>query len=422
MLGTNKHNGVSVAFVGGFFTKEDEASILNNTNGRVQYAANNYQFALIDGLSLTSHNKIFLISELFIGNYPKRYKKLIVKKKRIRYNNEDGIQVGFLNLAIVLDIMKAHGGYQELSKWLSNGDDCHKVVIGYSFAPSILMTLAKIKKRYPETLTCMVVPDLLEFLGLDEKKHLSGRIFTSFQKHVAKKCLNRIDCFVPLTEEMMERIPNSEGKPYCVVEGVFRSETFLEEKVSSTEPAKKTILYTGGISGKYGVVKLIDAFRTIVDANYELILCGGINENEKELINEKIKSDKRIRYLGQVSHDEIIGLQRKATVLVNPREADEFTKYSFPSKTLEYLGSGTPVVGYKLPGIPDEYDDHIFYVCDNTASSLAKLIVDVCEKTREERTLIGERNKRFVVSQKSSQMQAGKIFKMFYEIISKERQ
>ena len=38
---------------------------------------------------------------------------------------------------------------------------------------------------------------------------------------------------------------------------------------------------------------------------------------------------------------------------VNPRQNnEEFTKYSFPSKTMEYLASGVPVVAYKLDGIP----------------------------------------------------------------------
>ena len=42
---------------------------------------------------------------------------------------------------------------------------------------------------------------------------------------------------------------------------------------------------------------------------------------------------------------------------MNPRSADaEYTKYSFPSKTIEYLATGVPVVMNRLPGIPEEYE------------------------------------------------------------------
>ena len=58
--------------------------------------------------------------------------------------------------------------------------------------------------------------------------------------------------------------------------------------------------------------------------------------------------------MGCVTNDEIVRLQCEATLLVNPRPSDkEFCKYSFPSKTIEYMASGTPVLMTKLPGVPD---------------------------------------------------------------------
>lgn len=55
--------------------------------------------------------------------------------------------------------------------------------------------------------------------------------------------------------------------------------------------------------------------------------------------------DRRIQYLGSIPHDEILQLQRTASLLVNPRTPEGiYTKYSFPSKTMEYLASGTPTL------------------------------------------------------------------------------
>ena len=63
----------------------------------------------------------------------------------------------------------------------------------------------------------------------------------------------------------------------------------------------------------------------------------------------------RIEFLGMLPRTDVLELQSKATILVNPRQpVGDFTKYSFPSKTIEYMASGTPLLMYKLPGIPEE--------------------------------------------------------------------
>ena len=110
--------------------------------------------------------------------------------------------------------------------------------------------------------------------------------------------------------------------------------------------------------------------------------------------------------------NEILKLQRQATVLINPRQNEgEYTKYSFPSKTIEYLASGTPLVAYKLDGIPDEYDEYLYYVENNSVEALKSKLVEVCEQTDEERREFGERASKFVLENKNPQKQAERIIK-----------
>lgn len=129
--------------------------------------------------------------------------------------------------------------------------------------------------------------------------------------------------------------------------------------------------------------------------------------------DKAVKDDSRISFLGQLPRNEVIKWQKKATVLVNPRQNnEEFTKYSFPSKTMEYLSSGIPVVAYKLDGIPDEYDQYIQYVADDSIESLKKKLVEVCEMTREERQELGNIGRNFVLMKKNSTIQVRKIREM----------
>ena len=123
-----------------------------------------------------------------------------------------------------------------------------------------------------------------------------------------------------------------------------------------------------------------------------------------------MKIDKRIIFLGKLQRENALKVMKQATVLVNPRQNnEEFTKYSFPSKTLEYLASGIPLIGYKLDGIPDEYDRFICYAEDNTIETLSKKIKKICEMSDKERYELGKQGQSFVLNEKNYVIQSKKI-------------
>ena len=122
------------------------------------------------------------------------------------------------------------------------------------------------------------------------------------------------------------------------------------------------------------------------------------------------KTDSRIIYLGRVDRIEALSLQKNAAVLINPRQNnEEFTKYSFPSKNLEYLSSGVPLIAYKLDGIPDEYDEFYIRPADNSAQALAECIEKVIGMPQEERLAFGKKAQVFVNENKNYIVQTKKI-------------
>ena len=157
---------------------------------------------------------------------------------------------------------------------------------------------------------------------------------------------------------------------------------------------------------------LLQAFARIQNPDWKLVICG-FGQAEKTI---RESSDPRIVYLGRVDRTQALALQRGAMLLVNPRQNNaEFTKYSFPSKTMEYLASGVPVVAYKLDGIPDEYDGYLNYVPDNTPEALAAVITAIGSKSAEERRTMGRRAQAFVTEEKNAKKQAGRILRFLEE-------
>lgn len=96
--------------------------------------------------------------------------------------------------------------------------------------------------------------------------------------------------------------------------------------------------------------------------------------------------------------------------MVNPRPTnEEFTKYSFPSKTLEYMASGTPLASTKLDGIPEEYDEYILWLKDETVkgigTELNRIMLNEVSWLHE----FGLKGRKWVVENKTENYQTKKI-------------
>ena len=109
--------------------------------------------------------------------------------------------------------------------------------------------------------------------------------------------------------------------------------------------------------------------------------------------------------------------QFDADFLVNPRTSNgTFTKYSFPSKTIEYFVSGTPAIIHKLPGIPEDYYEH----CITFPSSKDEDIIETFNKVLTldpyELYHIGIDAKRFIEGEKNEKIQSAKIIELINKI------
>ena len=170
---------------------------------------------------------------------------------------------------------------------------------------------------------------------------------------------------------MNDYIQNS-GKPYVVLEG-HADITMAEKKPSlDRKTTPRVVFYAGGVSKQYGLGHLVEGFRMADIPNAVLHIYGpGDYVEELQTIAQ---TDDRVFYGGMLMNSEIIEKEREATLLVNPRPTnEEYVKYSFPSKNMEYMASGTPVLTTNLPGMPKEYHPYVYLIEEETDEGVAAI-------------------------------------------------
>lgn len=236
---------------------------------------------------------------------------------------------------------------------------------------------------------------------------LSG---SRFSKKMANFVIRHCTGYVLLTEAMNDYL-NKSGKPYVILEG--HADITMADKIPSLE--KKTTprvcFYAGGVSRQYGLANLVEGFREADLPNARLHIYGP-GDYVKEL-QQIAAEDDRIFYGGMLLNKEIVEKEQEATLLVNPRPTnEEYVKYSFPSKTMEYMASGTPVLTTVLPGMPKEYYPYLFLLEDETAEGIARALTELLTKSEEELFEKGRRARTFVLDQRNNLVQAQKIIQM----------
>lgn len=204
------------------------------------------------------------------------------------------------------------------------------------------------------------------------------------------------------------------------MEGIYNShQPALDQKTTD----RHVVFYSGQLNPAYGMENLLEAFLQIRQQHddYELWICGGGRLAER--IRSLSEQCPAIRFFGYVGPEKVRECQSQATVLINPRQnTDRFTRFSFPSKTMEYLASGRLVLGYKLDGIPDEYDDHIIYVKDNSIETLRNTIMEVCSWDEQKQKEKGDKARRFILENKNPKKQCEGIVRMLQTALNKNKE
>ena len=240
-----------------------------------------------------------------------------------------------------------------------------------------------------------IVTDLPDMLG-----------YHSLYRRLTNRVIARCTDYVLLTEMMNGRV-NPKGKPHVVLEG--HADITMADRPPLPKRKPRTCLYAGSVRKIYGLDRLVEGFQLAKLPDTQLLIYGpgDYAETLRQL------ADPNILYGGMLLSSQIVPEEQRATLLVNPRPTDEeYVQYSFPSKTMEYMASGTPVLTTRLPGMPKEYLPYVSLIEEETPQGIAKALTEVLAHSDAELEQMGAKAKAFVLEERNNVVQAKKILAM----------
>lgn len=399
-----------IVFLGGVFLDSQISEIEAKSIGVVQNAADVLQKAFLNGISKVFPSDLTLVNLPFVNSYPRGYREIYFPAGTDSvFESFKVIQKGWMNLEIARIFFRLAAAFRGLKTALRGRPG---VIVLYSAHLPFMGAAILCAQIVRGTKVCLILPDFPEFMGEGGTLY---RIVKWIESSIFYFLAKRIDYFVVLTPFMADRL-GLKNSQFCVVEGMA-----YIDAVRNGLPLKmptgpnRIFLYTGTLAARYGILDLLNAFSQIKGENVELWICG--DGDSRTVVQEFAARDRRITFFGQVPRRRAVELQQQAHILVNPRPPnDEYTKYSFPSKTIEYLAAARPIVMHRLPGVPSDYFSHIIAPESADVVGLSAALRRAAGMSIESLQEMGLKGREFVLGEKSPEKQCIKIRRMLQAI------
>lgn len=168
-------------------------------------------------------------------------------------------------------------------------------------------------------------------------------------------------------------------------------------------------MYSGTLSPAKGIDVMLEAFAKLRGDHYRLWITG--DGPFESVVREAATRDPRIHYWGLLPRNEMLALCRRATALLNPHSLRNPTaSYAFPSKLLEYLAIGRPVLStFSSPEVHERYGSLVVAIDGEGPDAIVSAVERLEAMSENERAEMGAEARRFVFENATWRVQAQRV-------------
>jgi glycosyltransferase involved in cell wall biosynthesis len=232
-----------------------------------------------------------------------------------------------------------------------------------------------------------------------------------------KLLLPRFDALVVVSRDIIDDF--APGVPYVRVEGGIVPEMVAPVPPDIMPVQRDTfhVVFAGGMEAVNGVEPMLQAISRIKGERYRFIFAG--SGPLADAVRRTALEDPRIIYRGFLNLSELQPIYAQADVLINMRLTMKMrSRYFFPSKLMEFLASGTPVISTCSGHVEQEFGNLLFLLKDETPQGLVDAIHKVEEVSRERRLAMGRKAREYMLRNKTWRAQAGRVSALLTSLAS----
>lgn len=392
---------MKVLYISSFCPISEYEAMFKKYNSASSHAAHKFNRLVIRGLKANGCSVDALTQRII----PKGIKDAYPRKKI----TEDGVDFNILPRKKNITFNRAYTivrAFFDILKWRKQNPDgviiCDIILGEMSIATVLARAFTKIK-------TVGLVTDVPAVKAGDTRSGIKA-----IPMKIKNGIIQSYDAYLFLTEQM-DSLLNPKHKPYTVVEGVADENVCNIPNTLENKHPEKVCMMAGLLERVFSIETLLEAFQNVKcdDARLRFYGKGGA----VPFILKASEADSRIQYCGELTNAQIVEEEKKATFLVNPRRSDgEWTAYCFPSKNMEYVASGTPLVGCKLPCIPPEYEGHFYEIYPETVQGFTDTLQKLLDTDREEIHAFGLAAQKWTLENKTPTPSLKKTVEMLKEL------
>ena len=323
-----------------FSLYQEEARIKPNPSNQ------NFYYKLIKALAINNNVSVISHRPLVKGMFKRGYLEsdtVVDGKIKFYYTNNKSSKT--------FKLFKEKQAIEKAAKQAIEDFMSHDfVIVTDTLRLNLLKAAKRIAKQYKTKIVGMLTDNPFNLS--------SGSTFV--KKYLVKQGSN-LNGYLSLTNGLVQ-IYNQHAPSY-VFEGLVS-----EECEGKKDPIFNYFYFGGSLYERYGVKTLVDAFHKS-NVKYKLVLAG--SGPLAEYIEQMAEDDYRILYLSQLSKEKNIAYMRNSIANINPRPLDfKMDDESVPSKLLEYLSIGTPVISTKYPKLYSTFKDDVSWIDGNSLEDM----------------------------------------------------
>lgn len=240
--------------------------------------------------------------------------------------------------------------------------------------------------------------------------------------------INNCDVFMPISKYMADYYKTKFPKKRMYPLPIQAPTNFLEQKMTFNEYKNKNrLIHVGQIAYIRRLDFLIKVLATVQKTvkDIELWMVGPAEVQDRDIINKLKKLAKKysvydnLRFFGEVPKKKVPIFISKSNIGLSPIPPLKSYKVSSPTKIIEYLSVGIPVVANKEILDQQEVIQKTGggyctkYNVEDFSDKIIKLL-----KNKKESYLMGQKGKEWILKNRSYKNKAKEIEKLYYSLLS----